>query len=438
MLSISSLNHTPGVVYAIAYWFTTMMYIRLWGLKKEGTGQHLRDAAFLILLTGFMYVTDGVSRIFFILSVLFIGLIMVVYIYLSTGCSVIAAVYLYIKAYILGEMSAAFAWQMYFYLVISMGVPNTFFSLIPLIGIIYGIIIGGAYLVEKQYGSGFFELELDVQKLMPAILIALITFVVSNLSFVVSTSPFSSSLPAEIFTIRALADFAGVGMLFAYNMVLYETQSRNEVDALQRMLEMQYTSYQVAEESIALVNQKYHDLKHQIAILRSDIDGAEKSRYLDQLEDDIRQFETLNKTGNEILDTILTSKSILFQKAGIRLTTVADGEALDFMENMDISALFGNALDNAMEGVMKLPDEKDRLIHLTVSNQKGFLRIMVENRFDGEVELQNGMPKTTKGDTAFHGFGVKSIKSIAEKYGGSLRVRAEDGWFRIGILIPRP
>ena len=84
MLSISSLNHTPGVVYAIAYWFTTMMYIRLWGLKKEGTGQHLRDAAFLILLTGFMYVTDGVSRIFFILSVLFIGLIMVVYIYLST------------------------------------------------------------------------------------------------------------------------------------------------------------------------------------------------------------------------------------------------------------------------------------------------------------------------------------------------------------------
>ena len=108
------------------------------------------------------------------------------------------------------------------------------------------------------------------------------------------------------------------------------------------------------------------------------------------------------------------------------------------MENMDISALFGNALDNAMEGVMKLPDEKDRLIHLTVSNQKGFLRIMVENRFDGDVELQNGMPKTTKGDTAFHGFGVKSIKSIAEKYGGSLRVRAEDGWFRIGILIPRP
>ena len=158
MLSISSLNHTPGVVYAIAYWFTTMMYIRLWGLKKEGTGQHLRDAAFLILLTGFMYVTDGVSRIFFILSVLFIGLIMVVYIYLSTGCSIIAAVYLYIKAYILGEMSAAFAWQMYFFLVISMGLQNTFLSLIMVIGIIYGIIIGGAYLVEKRYGSGSFEL----------------------------------------------------------------------------------------------------------------------------------------------------------------------------------------------------------------------------------------------------------------------------------------
>jgi signal transduction histidine kinase len=91
-----------------------------------------------------------------------------------------------------------------------------------------------------------------------------------------------------------------------------------------------------------------------------------------------------------------------------------------------------------MDGVMKLPDSCERLIHLTVANQKGFLRIMVENRFDGDVELQDGMPKTTKGNTAFHGFGVKSMKSIAEKYGGSMRISTENGWFRVGILIPRP
>ena len=438
MFPISSLNHTPGVVYAIAYWVTTIMYIRMWGLKKDGTGQRLRDAAFLIFLAGFMYVTDGVSRMLFVLSIIAIGVIILIYIYVSTGCSAIAGVYLYIRAYILGEAAAAFAWQMFFFLVVHGNLPNTFPLMIVTIGGIYGVIMTAACLIEKQYASRSFELELDIKKLMPAVFIALVTFVVSNLSFVSSSSPFSATLPADIFTIRTLADFAGCGMLFAYNMVLFETQYRNEVSALQRMLEMQYINYQIEEESIALVNQKYHDLKHQIAILRRDIGDAEKTRYLDQMEDEIRRFETLNKTGNEILDTILTSKSILFQKAGIRLTTVADGEALSFMDNMDISALFGNALDNAMEGVMKLPDENDRLIHLTVSNQKGFLRIMVENRFDGDVELLNGMPKTTKGDTAFHGFGVKSIKSIAEKYGGSLRVRAEDGWFKIGILIPRP
>lgn len=437
MLAKIELTHTPGLVYAVAYWLTTMLYTRLYGLKKDNLMQHIIEAVFFFVLSGFMIVTDGVSRILFVTSILFIGVIICTHIYLSLRCGLFTAIYVYMQAYILGEFMASLAWQIYFFEVTSMGVPNTGKAAAFSIGLVYVAIITGARFIGRRYGSISADVVLDLKKLLPALLIALITFIVSNLSFV-SESPFSGTLPAEIFIIRTMTDFAGVGILFAYNMILYEVEARIEVEALQRMLEMQYNSYQIAEDSIALVNQKYHDLKHQIAVLRGGIDGEEKQQYLDRMEDEIRQFESLNKTGNDILDTILTSKGLLFQKAGIRLTTVADGSALAFMDNMDISALFGNALDNAMDGVMKLPDSCDRLIHLTVANQKGFLRIMVENRFDGDVEIQDGMPKTTKGSTAFHGFGVKSMKSIAEKYGGSLRISTEDGWFRVGILIPRP
>lgn len=88
------------------------------------------------------------------------------------------------------------------------------------------------------------------------------------------------------------------------------------------------------------------------------------------MEQEIRSYEAQNKTGNEVLDTILTSKSLYCQQHGITLTCVADGAALDFMDTMDLCSLFGNALDNAIESVEKLPDSEQRLIHLVVTRKR--------------------------------------------------------------------
>jgi sensor histidine kinase regulating citrate/malate metabolism len=153
------------------------------------------------------------------------------------------------------------------------------------------------------------------------------------------------------------------------------------------------------------------------------------------MEREIQVYEAQNKTGNQFLDTILTSKGIHCQKAGINLTCVADGAALDFMDVMDLSALFGNALDNAIEAVSLLPKEQ-RLIHLSVCREKGFLRIRLENRCQDGIKIKNGVPVTTKRDKRYHGFGVKSIFATAEKYGGSATVQTQNGWFELRVLIP--
>ena len=76
------------------------------------------------------------------------------------------------------------------------------------------------------------------------------------------------------------------------------------------------------------------------------------------MEKEIKIYEAQNKTGNKVLDAVLTSKSLYCQNNGIGLTCVADGSALNFMEDMDISALFGNILDNAIEASMMLDQEK--------------------------------------------------------------------------------
>ena len=85
-----------------------------------------------------------------------------------------------------------------------------------------------------------------------------------------------------------------------------------------------------------------------------------------------------------------------------------------------------------------LPDRDKRLIHLTVSRQKGFVLVRVENYFEGELRFENGLPQTTKGDTAYHGYGIKSIRYSARKYGGQMDVSARDGWFELKLLFPLP
>ena len=103
---------------------------------------------------------------------------------------------------------------------------------------------------------------------------------------------------------------------------------------------------------------------------------------------------------------------------------------------MDISALFGNALDNAIEGVEKVKNSNEKLIHLVVEKKKGFTSIFVENRYEGHIKFRHNLPVTNKQNTNIHGFGIKSMKNITEKYGGSIGAEAEDGWFKLQILIP--
>jgi sensor histidine kinase regulating citrate/malate metabolism len=106
---------------------------------------------------------------------------------------------------------------------------------------------------------------------------------------------------------------------------------------------------------------------------------------------------------------------------------------------MDISALFGNILDNAIEGTRRVEKAEDRRIRLNVSSRKGFLKILAQNTFNGDISFEEGIPRTSKTyEVGYHGYGVRSIRATAEKYGGSAMMKIEDGWFQVHILIPEP
>ena len=118
------------------------------------------------------------------------------------------------------------------------------------------------------------------------------------------------------------------------------------------------------------------------------------------------------------------------------IRTLADGALLNRLHVADICTIFGNARDNALESVVMIPDPQKRLIHVSVSAQKNFIFINISNTLGTDLIESEDSLLTTKEDKKNHGYGLKGIKYAAGKYGGHVAYKAEDGWFRLNILIP--
>lgn len=426
----------PRYYTALAEWMACIVYIL--NLKKR----YSKSSTAWILAAGLavqiiiQVVAGMLPEILWIPGMLAAVFSMGGLIILCCEASLTDVMYNVVRAFLLAELAASLEWQVYFYVYGGQGIP--FYTRMGYILVTYGTVFVLAYVLERNMIGEGSVLRVSTKELVSAVLIGSLAFLMSNLSFIYEHTPFSSSIETEIFNIRTWVDLAGFFILYAYHAHLVEYHTRYERDVMENMLQNQLMQYKLSRESIDLINRKYHDLKHQIMVLRAESDVDRRNAYLDRMESDIKVYEAQNKTGNDILDTLLTSKSLYCMKHHIEITCVADGHLLDFMDVMDICTILGNALDNAIECELKIPDKEKRLIHLSVSTKKQFLMIGVDNYCEEKPVFKNGLPLTSKKDYAYHGFGVKSIQYSAEKYGGFITVSQDDNWFRILAMIPLP
>ena len=429
------MGNTPGIWYAIAYLASSIFFLSINHNTKKGLAKWLPISALGLFLLFFMNLTEGSNGIFFIFVMLVIISTLFLIFHLCLEGDFYKKTYYTIRAFMLGEFMASIGWQIFYFAVRNRQIKTDLLHQSITMFPTFVLFLGLGILLERGNSQRNRELIIRKRELTIVFFVMLIMYSVSNLSYVVTGTPFTTEHTPELFIIRTIIDFAAVSMLYLYHALMLQTVEKIEAETLKSMYEMQYSQYQIQEENMALVNRKYHDLKHQILALKAGA-AQENQEYLDQMLEEIKHYETSYSTGNRILDTILSSEAMKCQARGIEFTCVADGSILSFIDPMDISALFGNALDNAIEGAETISNEQERLIHLTVDSQKSFVRIYVTNRFAGQLRFRHNLPLTTKADTNYHGFGIKSMKSIAEKYGGSIQAEAEDGWFKLSILIP--
>ena len=283
-----------------------------------------------------------------------------------------------------------------------------------------------------------FRRNRSAQALMNRRRVVLLAFLVVLLNIVISSYAMLSDFRADTntFAVRAndlyncVSGFLAIFILFG---MLERGRLEHEAEILNNLYKENIRQYEISKATM----ESLHDLKHRINALMVGNAALSEAERRD-ISDQIFIFDSVAKTGNETLDIILAEKRMLCHQYGIEFDCMADGKQLAFMDVYDMYSLFGNALSNAIEAVVKQPEGAPRLIFLSVSGSDRYTAVHLENTFNGQIRIVDGIPETDKADKAAHGFGVKSMQRITEKYHGTLTVTVKDDLFHLDILFNHP
>ncbi|WP_413509257.1 ATP-binding protein [Carnobacterium maltaromaticum] len=429
------LPNIPRHYTALAEWLTCVVFIFPLAAKRErwqflvllmGVGQYA-----LQMMVGSWPLPLWIPGM--VVNVCWMFLTIVV----SSKISLKNASYLCAKAFIVAEFTASFTWQMYCQLILNRVAKGAFISIwFPVL--LYAIILTTVFLVEKRVERTDVNLTIQNKNVFIAMLTAVIIFSISNIGFIISRTEYSFGDPLSVFLIRSLINFCGIYILYMQENQQYEHHLQNELKAVNNIFQNHYEQYVAYKESASLIERKVHDLKHQIETIRSEENIEKKEAYLEEMTKAINTFSSDIHTGNGILDTILSRKNSYCLEQDIRFTCIVEGKLLSFLDTMDICSLFGNALDNAIEAVLRNAELEQRLVNLRVSKRGDFVIILVENYVPDLDELSEGLPETTKKNKDYHGYGLKSIDYIAGKYEGNMNVSVKNNWFLLKVLLPLP
>ncbi|MBO6127879.1 MAG: sensor histidine kinase [Pseudobutyrivibrio sp.] len=437
------LQDTPRLFTALAEWLAVFVYFNIYKRRHHDRFYVFQCVLALLIQILFQFVAGLLPIGFWIPTM--IGAVALMYVELfwvldikPKDCGVIAT-----HAFVLAEFAASLYIQLYVWCVKITDTEGVVESVV-LMTIVYTLTFITYFRFERGNIPSDRNLNVNMKELTSVVLTGIGAFIMSNISFVNSRTPFSAT--ENMLYVRTLVDFGGMLMLMTEMGRRNEMAAKNESDAINQLFQRQYEQYKLAVDNSEALRKEMHDMKHYVMALKNEDDPARRAEVLEDMEQAIAIQESFMNTGNKVLDVILTTKSLQCQKKDITLNAMVDGDLLSDIHVKDICSLFGNILDNAVEATQQVEDKEKRLITLSVRSRNQFIIIECENCSDSaNVRLRknqkrrifrhDNLPRTTKKDNVKHGFGLKSIAQVAEKYGGAMNCSYEDGWFKVKVLL---
>ena len=218
-------------------------------------------------------------------------------------------------------------------------------------------------------------------------------------------------------------------LLFAI-LILADHERLEQASRLAGLREVYYQGLRQQETQVRRLR---HDLRNHLTAVRGLLEAGDSQgaiSYLDQITGSPALRGGRRLCENEVANAVLSAKAEAMAQAGIALDL-----ALSLPENlpvadMDLTALLGNALDNAAEGVQSAEEKR---VTVRCKADKGLFMLRVENPVGGPVKPDLS---TTKADKSAHGFGLPGMREIAERYGGTLDAGAREDRFELVVCLP--
>lgn len=212
----------------------------------------------------------------------------------------------------------------------------------------------------------------------------------------------------------------------------------DNLDMEKRLSDMEhdYEKQQEMAEEIRRIQQQIgllkHDMKNHTMVILSYLEEnriEEAKRYTGEILDKLNRMYTYVHVGNSLLSHIVNTKLSMAKEKGVEIKAEIENLPFSYMDSMDFSALLGNMLDNAVSGALASAGHK---LEVDIASKKGFDIITVKNSIDGSVLKENPGLVSSKEEPG-HGYGMKQIRAVAEKYEGNIDIYEKDGMFIVSV-----
>ena len=221
--------------------------------------------------------------------------------------------------------------------------------------------------------------------------------------------------PLSLTVTILIGQFYFITLLYFQSELFKKSAMEKEMSELNLLYERQRQQYQVARQNVQIINKRCHELKVQIANLRKLSPEAVPQERIDEAERAARLYDANRNTGNEVLDVVLTEKSLLCESRGIQLNAVGD-----------LYALFANALDHAVESAVQVSRPECRVIDLLVCVRQGFVVVNIISPLRPPEQQANRSAQ----------YELKVIRRIVQKYKGTLTLEEQGEFFAEKIIFP--
>ena len=231
-------------------------------------------------------------------------------------------------------------------------------------------------------------------------------------------------------------------LILAFSMITVTVSEKEKAtnQMLANLNQNMEINYYILNESITSNAKAMHDFHHHLSVidaLAKKEDSGPVTEYIHSVLSASLIPEPLCQSGNNIIDAVINAKLSEAKQKKIDVSYIVCVEDLSSFEQADICAILSNQLENAFEASEKI--ENGREVQIDIRQQEGFVLFNVTNRVAADPFMNNKNLASTKPDsTVVHGFGLKNIQDIAEKYNGSLKNEYAEGFFISTVLICSP